>query len=235
MSTASTRTVASSWPAASPWSSTSPNRGGEPAQAVSTSPIHSASGSQGSTGSLIACPGMLTTWGPYAAASACRTDAAAAAPTRTAASTLHAPMRGVTTTWPSVASSPAAVREARSRAAAATRPSFSAAYSSAASKTSSCETLITRTPGFTRRSASKPISRWVCAVLGTCRIRTSAVARSSSSGRRRVPSSAACSAVTYGSYATTPMPNTAMRRATSAPTRPSPIAPRTLPSGSTPA
>ena len=78
------------------------------------------------------------------------------------------------------------------------------------------------TPGFVLASASLPISPAVSGVFGRCTEMKSARPSSSSSVSSSMPSCAARAGDTYGSYATTCVPNAASRCATSWPMRPRP-------------
>ena len=214
----------------SPRTSTSSAVGRAPASAVKIRPSFSASGMPGRTSSAITPPETLTASGTSSPASASRTERATATPAFSWASSVEAPRCGVTTTDSKSNSGDSVVGSVAktSMPAPATRPSLSASARACSSTIPPRAALMIRTVGLTWRSASSPIRPTVSGVLGRCTVMKSLTASSSSRPTRRTPIWAARARETYGSKATTSMPNAESRCATRTPIRPSPTTPTTF-------
>ena len=121
-----------------------------------------------------------------------------------------------------------------SSAAPAIVPLSSAAASASRSTTSPRAAFTTTAVGFIFVSAAASTSPRVFSVSGTWSEITSAVRTSSSSSTSRAPAARAEASVAKGSCAITVMPKAAARRATSPPTRPTPMSPSVFPRSSRP-
>ncbi len=157
-------------------------------------------------------------------------------PALSCASTVEAPRCGVTTTLskPNSGLSVHGSVTNTSSPAPATRPSLSASASACSSTRPPRAALMMRTSGLHSASSRAPISPVVSGVLGRW-IEMKSLSRSSSSRSTSVtPSCAARAGWTYGSYASSRVPNAAIRWAKSTPMRPSPTTPTVLSATSTP-
>ena len=121
-----------------------------------------------------------------------------------------------------------------SRAAPARRLPDSAAKSAARSTRLPRATLTSTAEGFMRASSSAPRSALPLPTAVECRVTTSELASSSSSGTRGTPISRAFSAGRYGSWPSSRASNARAREATRDPTWPRPTMPTVLPASSAP-